>query len=275
MQQALEHFQQFHRVDPSLISPPTRSYEIGEEVGYGGFSHATVEKQIDDKVYLLRVKSGKGEIGYRVTWWCDIRKIDVVRDEVNMFQPDLKGNLITSDIQSLIFHYEANGFVCDPSIQRGYVWSDVDKENLIRSIFERINIGSLVFVRMAGYLHQREAVRYNSLHGVPITLDKRDSYVLSVIDGQQRLRTIIEFYLDILKFNGKFYSQYSWTDQWEFKRTSLNWRTIEEEQITRKEILKMFLQVNRGVPQSQEHLDKIEAMYNAEGQAENKAEAKE
>ena len=36
-----------------------------------------------------------------------------------------------------------------------------------------------------------------------------------------------------------------------------------EEQTNEKEILRMFLQSNRGVPQSPEHIAKVQAMYDA------------
>jgi hypothetical protein len=41
------------------------------------------------------------------------------------------------------------------------------------------------------------------------------------------------------------------------------YRIINEEETNDKEILRMFLQSNRGVPQAPEHIAKVQAMYDA------------
>lgn len=273
IQAAFEDFRSWRfGLDTSLIGEPTRFYTEGEEVGFGGFQYVRIERKISDKIYIIFCRAENKRHGvitieekYLATWWYEIKKLKSTELEHIYSQPDPKGHFSQAQMESLVHIYGFSGFVCDPSFQRGYVWSDADKQALISSIYERINIGSFVFVRMAGYNHREgELSHYTNLHGEPIDLARNKSYVYSVIDGQQRLRTLMEFYLDKFRFNGHLYSELAWRDRVEFHRTMVHYRIIEEEQVTRKEVLEMFLRVNRGVPQTVEHLEKIKTLLASE-----------
>src|SRR6185437_9104589 len=97
-----------------------------------------------------------------------------------------------------------------------------------------------------------------------ITVPKCKDYSYTVVDGQQRLTTLINFYLDKFSYKGRFFSELTNQDRIYFNGTSVSYRIISEEQLTRKEILRLFLQANRGVPQSPEHLAKVQKLYEQE-----------
>jgi len=82
----------------------------------------------------------------------------------------------------------------------------------------------------------------------------RDS---SIVDGQQRLTTIWRYYTNQFKYNGKYYCELNPRDMFEIENTTVSLRIVEHEQYSEKDILNMFLKLNRGVPQDEAHLDSI------------------
>lgn len=260
-------------INPITIASHERSFAIGESVCFGGWQKSTVlEVFLDKKAYILecetiQLRHGREERneGVRAAWWFDLISC---RKEGNaeFFEPYRRGQVNSVPMESIFFLYAKDGFVCDPTYQRGYVWTDFDREQLLTSVFERLQIGSFLFVRKHGFSHKPEEgnIIYNTLHGDTIAIPKHEDYTLTVVDGQQRLTTLINFYLDKFPYKGKFFSEFNNNDQHYFRDFTVQHTILEENQITRKELLRLFLQVNRGVPQSQEHLDKVQKLYEQE-----------
>jgi hypothetical protein len=133
-----------------------------------------------------------------------------------------------------------------------------DQTALIDSIFNRIPLGFIIFSRHAGYHHaddSTEIVKYINLDGEEIEILRRKDYTAAVIDGQQRLTTIWRFTTNQFAYKGRFWKDLSFSDQNNFKQTMLSTRIFDEEDVSYKDVLQMFIKVNKGVPQDATHLD--------------------
>lgn len=264
--EAIRQFHDFsYLADNKLISAPQRTYTVGQEVRVGGLAKTVIlEPMFDDKAYLCESWSDKGVQQFNVWWWFDI---DAKRAHgESIFDPYRRGRLTHSGLDSILHLYAWDGLVCDPEFQRGYVWTHEDQQALLQSIFERLEIGSVTMIRHHGYLHSKVTtpVRYMNLHGEEVWIPRCNDNTVSIIDGQQRLTTIVNFVLDRLTYRGLKFSELSYADQTEFNNTQVGYRLINEEDISRVEILKLFLQANRGVPQTAKHLAKVQALYEQE-----------
>jgi len=265
-------FDVFDKVEPSVIPTPTRSFELEETVRLGGLADIQVKEILHDgKAYRLeytrsdRAERTREKVYKRMTmlvWWFDVKKMDFAdSDADDLFAPRLPGNVSTTPIESLISMMAHNGLVCDPRYQRGYVWSLEDQESLIDSMFNHVNIGSLVFSRHAGYHHDNsdETVKYINFDGDDIEFPRSRDYTVAVIDGQQRATTIWRFVTNQFSYRGRFWKDLSIRDQIDFKRLSISTRTFDEEDVPYETVLRMFLKVNKGVPQDQKHLEAVAA----------------
>jgi hypothetical protein len=263
---AYERFNDFDRIEPAIIPTPTRTVEVDETVRLGGLEDLQIKEILHDgKAYRIEYTRGasRDKPATRETsiwWWFDINKLDFAdRNASDMFAPHLPGQVSTSDISSLIHMMSHNGLVCDPRYQRGYVWSLADQESLIDSIFNRINIGSIIFSRHSGYLHDNstETVKYINLDGEEVEILRSRDYTAAVIDGQQRLTTIWRFVTNQFAYKGYHWRNLSFHDQNDFTNTLLSTRTFDEDSVPYEDVLRMFIKVNKGVPQDDTHLDGV------------------
>lgn len=251
---------------------PTRFFEVGEEVIIGHLKQAKIEKVLfDGKAYVFSSlwtdrENPEGYIKYGSNWWFDVHKADSRPEGV----PRLMGQFrifpaSVSDIESLLHHMNAGGLVVDPKYQRGYVWTKENKDALLESIFEQLDIGAFLLIRHHGYIHEGDQTpqTYLTLDGEETSVPRCEDNTVAIIDGQQRLTTIVNFVLNRSSYKGIYFSEMHRRDQIEFMNKSVAFRIINEEQTNEKEILRMFLQSNRGVPQTPEHIAKIQAMYDA------------
>lgn len=252
---------------PTVVCPtPTRTFKLNEKVRLGGLEDIVVKEILHDgKAYRLEYTRGKTRdtAAHRDTtcwWWFDINKLDFAdKNADNLFAPRLPGQVSSTSMDSLIHQMSHNGIVCDPRYQRGYVWTLADQESLIDSIFSQINIGSIVFSSHSGYLHDgsEEMNTYINLDGDEVQVRNRDDYTSAVIDGQQRLTTIWRFVTNQFAYKGYYWRNLSFSDQGDFNGTILSTRKFNEDDVKYEEVLRMFIKINRGVPQDETHLDKV------------------
>lgn len=120
--------------------------------------------------------------------------------------------------------------------QRGSVWSTAQKRDLIQTIYEGGDIGTIV-------LHQTEDYFYN------------------VVDGKQRLMTLLDFRLD--KFTDHYGNYYSGLSNMA-QRTFDGCRTTTlmlQPSATAADILAAFLSINdRGTKVSKSHIEKVRSI---------------
>lgn len=264
---AYENFGTFDRVQPGIIPTPTRTFELEETVLLGGLEDIQVKEILHDgKAYRLEFTRGKtrDRSAIRDTgiwWWFDVEKLDRADPKTtDLFAPLLPGQVSTTAVDSLIHMMSHNGVVCDPRYQRGYVWTLEDQESLIDSIFNQITLGAFIFSRHAGYNYEGsdKTVTYINLDGDEITIPRRNDYTVAVIDGQQRLTTIWRFITNQFTYRGRYWKDLSFRDQNYFEGTLVSTRTFDEDSVPYEDVLRMFILVNRGVPQDAKHLEGVE-----------------
>lgn len=258
----------FDKSPIELIPTPTRTFQVGESVRVGFLDNVVIQKVLfSGKAYVFSYTSSRDSAQsstcYQANWWFNVKHLDNHADAPILMSQHRIFPAISSDISALLSLMESGGLVVDTRYQREYVWTEENKDALIESIFDHLDIGAFLLIRHHGYLHTDGTVKYRTLEGTEIEIQRKDDYTSAVIDGQQRLTTIFDFVLDRRPYKGVYFSQLNWRDRHEFMNKSVQYRLINEEQTTEKEVLRMFLQSNRGVPQQPEHLAEIQALYDA------------
>lgn len=80
-----------------------------------------------------------------------------------------------------------------------------------------------------------------------------------VVDGKQRIKTIIDFYEDRFQYKGKYYSDLSKMDQYIFDNTQLLWAEISEN-ISKNDLYKLFIKINTfGKVMDEYHLSMVKS----------------
>lgn len=141
------------------------------------------------------------------------------------------------EISSLL-HYHYKGLDYSPVYQRELCWTAKDKENLINSIFNNVEIGKFAIIEK------------------PLG----EKYGYEVLDGKQRLNTLVEFYEDKFTYNGFFFSQLSHRDKGHFMHYNATLGRGNDN-MTLSQKMNYFLKMNvGGIPQDPAHLEKVKQM---------------
>lgn len=91
----------------------------------------------------------------------------------------------------VLLHWHRAGYLdLDPPYQRGDVWGVVRRQNLIKSILQGVPIASLII---------NDRTRHHDLWG------NSESKFLSVIDGKQRITTVLMFLNNQFKVPGEWF----------------------------------------------------------------------
>lgn len=164
----------------------------------------------------------------------------------------LMGNLkvteITSEIRSFLAMYVENEYDFNPCYQRGLVWSLEQKQEFIGALFDGLAYVKPTFL-FNGWSSERKAYE--------------------VLDGKQRLHTIIEFVQGKFAVRGKYYADLSAEDTKFFMTVPMKYTLLEYDggltktgkmPIASKVML--FLQLNEyGQRVDEGHLTKIKEDY--------------
>lgn len=228
--------------------PQCRQLAIGDELEIGSLVNCVVAGLSDDQRYVLveytQVNNNYGspietDGCFNVWAWVDV--IPKAQIELTTLSTSrLRPTLISSDVSALTSNVFSRGVIDNPDYQRGYEWTLEDKQRLIGSIMAERNIGNFLFVQF-GYV--------------------KNQGMLEIMDGKQRLNAIIDFVTSRFTYEGKYYHQLSRRDRVHFDNFRVNYAYLDGERMTRAELLETFLEVNSsGVPQSQEHLQKVREM---------------
>lgn len=227
------------------INSPTIKYEVGQKV-ICGHVLSTIISEILDEGKILLVNQIVTENNYgspynhdRVSYlaWHDVRPVPDILFEKRSNSKD-RISFYGTTLDGILNKYYFFGIDMNPEYQRDLVWELEDKENLIESIFSNIDIGKFVFAKL------------------PF---KDNSPCYEIIDGKQRLSTLIEFYEGRFKWRGITYHQLHPLDISHFESYLVSFAELEEPD--RSSILETFIKINTtGRPQDEKHLNYVKTL---------------
>ncbi|WP_283747818.1 DUF262 domain-containing protein [Bacillus thuringiensis] len=234
------------RTGRAFTPTPTYQHKIGDSVNVSHLRNAKVEAVYDDgRFYEISYqksfrRGGEHKYTEKIAWF-EWMKVRAIPDEsaTNFVKEDnVRLDFFQVTVNSLLHKLYHLGIDTSPFYQRDYVWSQEDKESLIDSIFNHIEIGKFVLV-FRGY--------------------EGDMY--EVLDGKQRLSALQEFFEDRITYKGKYFSQLTQRDQNHFGNFSISLAESQNE-LTEKQKLEYFIQLNTtGRVMDKQHLKKVETLY--------------
>lgn len=223
-------------------------FSVGESVvcSHGGFISADIIEVLSEDVYNVHInfKTTKAYSTEEIIldknmvlgWW-EIWKLG------EGSAPDTSGKelfiqFMQQSVSSLIHKYfYPRGVDMEPPYQRGLVWTDQQKKDLLDSIFNYIDIGKFVFIRLP---YEPNGFNYQ------------------ILDGKQKLQTIIDFYSDKFKYKGYYYSQLPWKMKHILTDKSISVGEVSDRTYDEKLILEYFIKLNSsGTPMDKQHLENL------------------
>lgn len=234
---------------------PTESRRLspGDELELGNLEDVVVlETSEDGRFALLSYTRTDNNYGkpivtknnYGVWAWIECFKKSETVDTEFRRKKSLAPAFMNSDVRSLLSTVFYRGVIDNPDYQREYVWSQEDKEALIESVFKERNLGTFLFVEHP----------YEKYEGR-----------LEILDGKQRLGALADFYESKFPYKGRYFHELDRMDKHAFMGTMVQFAHLNGSRMTKAELLQVFLDVNhRGVPQTNEHIKKVERMLEDE-----------
>lgn len=213
----------------SRISNPTIKFEIGQSVKVGNLFNCKIDEILEDGKVLCvsyESKDGTGKL-YVYEIWPYVKPINEIVDEVDFTtNEDIRLNFLQQDVSAILHYYYNAGINMNPYYQRDYVWDSSDKENLLESVFMNAEIGKVILNRNSDRIYYETG------------------YSADVVDGKQRISTLVDFFENRFSYKGKFYNDLSKKDKMTFLRTPLALAILDG--FKEKDILRTFVMVNRG-----------------------------
>ena len=229
---------------------PTYQFEVGDTIKIGKLQNISImEKYFDGKLYKVEYdisemdeygrKTGNTVRETNYYLWYKLRPQSNYEGESFIRNQDVRLHFMHMSISSILNKKYFFGIDMDPDYQRGYVWDQEDKEKLIDSIFNNIDIGKFVFI------HKRYSSSNEPLY--------------EILDGKQRVTTLCEFYENKFPYKDRYFNDLSDKDRWHFLEYGISVAEVEE--ADKKTILKYFLMLNTGgKPMDEKHLNKVKEM---------------
>jgi hypothetical protein len=161
----------------------------------------------------------------------------------NIFRHETISGIIVNELEWEPFFINENEE--EVVYQRDFCWNLNDKQLLIDSIYNGIDIGKII-VRRRSWNWVESRIKQN-----------KKAAFRDIVDGKQRLKTILEFLNnEFSDSNGFYWNDLSRVAQIKF----LNFQAVSygeiEERVKDEDVKKIFLNVNfSGVAMSQEHID--------------------
>lgn len=224
---------------------PTYEFQKGDSIRVGNLKNCIADDiKIDNglTLYGFTFTDKDNKKGYRYTPWYNARPICKDNNKTSFTkEDDINIHFSPTSLESLLNKFYLHGVDMTPEYQRDYVWEDKDKEALLDSIFNHIEIGKFAFIKK----------------------DYRSDYLYEILDGKQRLSTLLDFYENRLPYKGVYFNELSFKDRYTFLNTSVV--IGETEELTKDEIYKYFYTLNKcGKTMDETHLNKIKALMDEE-----------
>lgn len=238
------------RINAGILTtaPKHRKFKVGERVVYGAINETYIRKIFKNGLYYevesINVKRDRDKPPSNETHVLEWHQIlPYATPKLTKFRKEetYRITLLNSSIESLIHKVHYSGVEFDSEYQRGHVWKLNDKIALIDSIFNNIDIGKFVFIQRS----------FN---------DSRPK-LYEVLDGKQRLTTLVEFFEDRFKYNGFYYSELSGMDKNEFTGHGITYGYLVNPD--EKSIYESFIKLNTcGKPMASKHIDHVKQLLN-------------
>ena len=231
---------------------PNYRFNVGDrvEIGHLEYNHI-LEVYEDGRFYKVLtttpiVKYGKYEGEEFRIWYVPGNRMLPYRTKEEMLSPpsflenqDIQFRYYNTMIDSLISQFYDPGIDTEPDYQRDFVWTMEQKVALIDSIFKNIEIGKFTIIKR------------------PFSVSEK---AYEMLDGKQRLLTLIEFTEDRFTYNGYKFSELNSKDQNHLLNYSVSHG--ETDPLTDEQKYRYFLILNTaGTPMSKDQLKKVEEMY--------------
>lgn len=207
---------------------PSYRFAVGDKVQVGHLLNCVVDEILEGG-YMYLVRSGPSSDNYSCWAWTNVRPLDDDKDTRFAKRDSALSRLHYSNrsMYSLLsFHY-LFGVDFNPDYQRGSVWDEEDREKLLDSIFAGREIGRFVFKQL------------------PFIRANDDGNYYEIVDGKQRMLTLLAFYENRFPYKGVFYNDLSVLDKNWFMDASIGVAELDQN-TTRAEVLEVFLALNEG-----------------------------
>lgn len=226
---------------------PSYRFAVGDKVQVGHLLNCVVDEILEGG-YMYLVRSGPSSDNYSCWAWTNVRPLDDDKDTRFAKRDSALSRLHYSNrnMYSLLsFHY-LFGVDFKPDYQRGSVWDEEDREKLLDSIFAGREIGRFVFKQL------------------PFNRTNDDGNYYEIVDGKQRMLTLLAFYENRFPYKGAFYNDLSALDKNWFMDASIGVAELDQN-TTRAEVLEVFLALNEGgKPVAKEVLDHARELLKGE-----------
>lgn len=220
-------------------------FQVGESVVVrnGGFKSAKVLQNFDDTVYQIELNYDR-RISYtdryelttenRLYHFSEVRKLD---DTKFTFEIDDKIRYVNARLDGVLHSIIHFGCDLNPPYQRDFVWDKQAQEELLDSIFNNVDIGRIVLLKN----------------------DYISDILYEVLDGKQRLTTLLMFYNDEITYKGYYYYQLPFNMIHHFNNFSFPYAEVKRNQFkSENEIYEYFIKLNTtGKTVSNQHLEKV------------------
>ena len=219
----------------AFLPDPSYEFEPGDtDISVGLVKEPKIVSVSEDKRFYL-ISDGKNRLWFP---WTAVRK-KPGKSHGLIKNAEVKVFFSTLSLGNVLHNILSSGVDFSPEYQRDFVWSDHDREALLASVFENIDIGKFVFV---------EAERYEK--GKPCE---------EILDGKQRLTTLLDFYLDRFPYHGLYFSDLSMKERKWFndRQVSVGHVRLAD----RKQVMQIFVILNTcGHVMEQKNIDRIKAL---------------
>jgi len=238
-------------ITEGILTTPSkrRVFKVGQRIQWGAHKETYVREVYRDGMYyltesigIIRERNGKPQNELHIQNWTDILPYNKNKDTNFTKEEKYYIRILNSPISSLINMVHANhaGVDMDVEYQREHVWTNKEKIELLDSVFDNIDIGKFVFV-------QRSMGHKGKLY--------------EILDGKQRLTTLVDFIEDRFKYRGFYFSELSFKDQFKITKHNVSYGYLENP--NKEAIFETFIKLNTcGKPMANKHIDKVKQLLN-------------
>lgn len=234
--------------------PENRRLVVGQEVLVGQLRDAVVVALHEDGEVVIIEHSGDkprpGEVASRSFgawhWMAVLPKVTPQSTRLAYSPSYSVQTFLSTPIGTLVRRMYSEGVNDSPRYQRGYAWTQEDKDRFLETLFAGRPLGTFIFVR------------------------HHDGSPDEVLDGKQRLNTLLDLVMSVTPFRGVYWHEMSEADRNTVMQRAAQFADLDDKQYSPADFWDIFLDVNAaGVPQTEEHL----AFARAERDALRAAEA--